>query len=382
MSPEETSSDRTDRQVGWLITVCSLVGIAGQVAPAAAQQTAMFAPWWTTASWIAVVPFVVMAALGRWLPMRVLRALWAVAPALVITLQVLSYAAYRGGEEGVVPWVWALEPTAVSLLVLTLRPAAAVGVAVASGLTVAASAWIFTGAVPDAVASLTPIHMSNVAFTALFLGIRSRLNRLRAIEESARNAAERRAQSSADAEGRAAVTRLVHDDVLSVLNAALLFRGEAPAVLRAEADHALRALSADHGPAAASASTLSAETAAEVIRARLVRIVPHASCTVRHTGAPVLARRADAIAGAAAEAARNALRHADATEIEFHIDVVDGSLSARVRDDGVGFDLTRAPAGRLGLRDSMDGRMHEIGGRLEIISSPGQGTEVRVSWTP
>lgn len=50
-----------------------------------------------------------------------------------------------------------------------------------------------------------------------------------------------------------------------------------------------------------------------------------------------------------------------------------------VRDDGVGMDLqevdSAAIRGRLGIRDSIVGRMVALGGSAEVKSSPGQGTE-------
>lgn len=228
--PASPARDDTDRQIGWLIALASLVSIAGQALPGVAQQAGLFTAWWTVGGWIAMTAIVVLAAAGRWLPLRLLRWAWIAIPVLVIALQLLSYAAYTGRPGGVVPWVWALEPCVASLLVLTLSPVIAVGVAIGSGLTVAVSAWIFTGAVPQVIASSTPIHMSNVAFTVLFIGIRGRLTRLRELEAKASAAAERRAQSAADAQRRATFSRLVHDEVLSVLSAAMLFRGEPPDV--------------------------------------------------------------------------------------------------------------------------------------------------------
>jgi signal transduction histidine kinase len=60
-------------------------------------------------------------------------------------------------------------------------------------------------------------------------------------------------------------------------------------------------------------------------------------------------------------------------------------VTVSVRDDGAGFApdrLARAvEAGRLGVAQSIVGRMREIGGTAQVTSSPGQGTEVELSVT-
>ena len=55
----------------------------------------------------------------------------------------------------------------------------------------------------------------------------------------------------------------------------------------------------------------------------------------------------------------------------------DGDVFASVRDDGSGFDV-EAPRDGHGVDESILGRMHDVGGRAEVVSSPGRGTEVRV----
>jgi signal transduction histidine kinase len=75
------------------------------------------------------------------------------------------------------------------------------------------------------------------------------------------------------------------------------------------------------------------------------------------------------------EALHNALRHSRAE----HITVRLSPRAIEVADDGVGFDPDRADlrSRHLGLT-SMEERARELGGRLEIRSSPGAGTTVRL----
>jgi signal transduction histidine kinase len=49
-----------------------------------------------------------------------------------------------------------------------------------------------------------------------------------------------------------------------------------------------------------------------------------------------------------------------------------------VRDRGPGFDPDTVPADRLGLRQSVVGRMARHGGRAIVTSEPGEGTEVQL----
>jgi signal transduction histidine kinase len=48
-----------------------------------------------------------------------------------------------------------------------------------------------------------------------------------------------------------------------------------------------------------------------------------------------------------------------------------------IRDDGVGFAPSTAGNGGLGLA-SLKERAEKIGGRLEIDSTPGEGTQIRI----
>ncbi len=83
------------------------------------------------------------------------------------------------------------------------------------------------------------------------------------------------------------------------------------------------------------------------------------------------------------EAVHNALRHASARHLTVSVRRDPTRLQLRVHDDGRGFDLDealgRAATGRhLGLR-GMRERVEALGGRLEIESTPGHGSEIRAS---
>jgi signal transduction histidine kinase len=79
----------------------------------------------------------------------------------------------------------------------------------------------------------------------------------------------------------------------------------------------------------------------------------------------------------AQEALNNALRHAEAERIELRMESRDGRLIVTVADDGIGFDPgdRGLRARRLGLT-SMEERARGLGGTLNVVSRPGEGTTV------
>ncbi len=82
------------------------------------------------------------------------------------------------------------------------------------------------------------------------------------------------------------------------------------------------------------------------------------------------------------EALHNAAKHARARSVQVRLDLTDG-VSLAVRDDGVGFDPADLPrrerGGHFGLRQMRE-RVEALGGRFEVRSAPGEGTEVRARW--
>jgi signal transduction histidine kinase len=77
------------------------------------------------------------------------------------------------------------------------------------------------------------------------------------------------------------------------------------------------------------------------------------------------------------ETLANVRRHADARRVAVRFVAVNGTLELDIRDDGCGFDPGRLPRGHLGLL-YMRERVEGCGGRFEVRSRPGAGTEVHV----
>ncbi|WP_164702626.1 sensor histidine kinase [Modestobacter sp. KNN46-3] len=78
----------------------------------------------------------------------------------------------------------------------------------------------------------------------------------------------------------------------------------------------------------------------------------------------------------AQEALANVRRHAAASAVVLRIGVGEaGQVSVHVSDDGVGFDPEAAAGvGLAGLRD----RAEQVGGAVDVVSAPGEGTRVTV----
>jgi signal transduction histidine kinase len=85
-----------------------------------------------------------------------------------------------------------------------------------------------------------------------------------------------------------------------------------------------------------------------------------------------------ALIAAAREAVVNAARHAKVQTVSLYAEAEPEQLSVFVRDRGTGFDPSTVEDHRHGVRGSIIGRMDRHGGRAEIRSEPGAGTEVRL----
>jgi signal transduction histidine kinase len=72
----------------------------------------------------------------------------------------------------------------------------------------------------------------------------------------------------------------------------------------------------------------------------------------------------------------NASRHGGGT-VSVYLEVSDGRAEVFVKDRGPGFDPQSVPADRLGVRESIIGRMKRHGGTA-VINSSADGTEVRL----
>jgi signal transduction histidine kinase/phage shock protein PspC (stress-responsive transcriptional regulator) len=173
---------------------------------------------------------------------------------------------------------------------------------------------------------------------------------------------------------RAEVAAHVHDSVLHTLT--LIQRHvESPrevARLARAQERELRGWL--YRPAADAAQSLRSsleEAAAEVEDAHGVTI------DVVVVGDCAVDERLAAVVQAAREALVNAAKYAGTSPISAYAEVEPERITVFVRDRGPGFDVEAVPADRLGLRQSVVGRMDRHGGTALIRSGAG-GTEVQL----
>ncbi|GIW34254.1 GAF domain-containing protein [Meiothermus sp.] len=86
----------------------------------------------------------------------------------------------------------------------------------------------------------------------------------------------------------------------------------------------------------------------------------------------------EALYRVAQEALNNIAKHAKAHKAHLRLQQANGMVQLEICDDGVGFDSQREYPGHLGLV-SMRERIERLGGRFEVVSSPGAGTTVRAN---
>ncbi len=90
----------------------------------------------------------------------------------------------------------------------------------------------------------------------------------------------------------------------------------------------------------------------------------------------VAAVESAALAGAAREALVNAARHAGG-DVTVYAEATPDAVELFIRDRGAGFDPGAVPDGRLGIRESIIGRMARAGGTA-VVRSGAAGTEVQL----
>jgi len=174
---------------------------------------------------------------------------------------------------------------------------------------------------------------------------------------------------------RSDIAAHLHDSVLQTL--ALIQRhngdpGEVARLARAQ-ERDLRTWLYGGGPA--DPSTLAASVSAAAAE---VEDVHGAVVEVVAVGDRPMDAQAAALLAAVREAVTNAARHAGGGPVRVYLECGPDGVEAFVRDRGNGFDPESVPSDRLGIRESIVGRMERHGGSARVHSVAGEGTEVRL----
>jgi signal transduction histidine kinase len=181
--------------------------------------------------------------------------------------------------------------------------------------------------------------------------------------------------------------RLLHDTVLATLT--LLAHsgvGVAESALQQQADddaRLLRQLRLGATPVPQSSGGYNLEpveetalgTTLESVKQRFGRM--GLEVTWHGTGQVLLPSEVlDAFLLALAECLENVRRHSGVTDAHVTITDDETTVRAMVTDAGVGFDIRDIDDARLGFKDSVVGRLKEVGGNARLFSSKGAGTTV------
>ena len=183
---------------------------------------------------------------------------------------------------------------------------------------------------------------------------------------------------AADQRARNEVARAIHDTVLQVFAAVERRTAASDPDLAQSVRRADRDLRNFLFGARTAGSTDSFETA---LRRRIVQQTSESELTVTfnvvYDGREPPGDRQRAVIDAIGEAVANVVEHARATAVTVFVEVEpDGHVFASVRDDGVGFEP--ATVDGHGVRHSIIQRIADIGGRTDVVSSPGAGPEIRL----
>jgi signal transduction histidine kinase len=332
------------------------------------------------------IGFAALAAISAWTAVTVTayarprrRTPWlictdvAVAVLLVVSTRLVDTAGQVSAGAPTIPAAWAASP------VLACAVAGGPVGGLAAGAVIAAADLIERQA-------LSQNTFNNIVLLLIAGGVGGYVVQLGLRAEAATaRAASREAQTAE----RERIARGIHDSVLQVL--ALVnsrgreLGGEAAELARlaGEQESALRSL-VSGAPAAQPGGGL-------LNLSPLLQPLGSSRVTVSCPASPVLLAdaAARALACAAGAAIDNMRQHAGADASAWVLVEDDGAaVSVTIRDDGAGFAEGRladaAAAGRLGVAQSISGRLRDVGGNARVTSAPGQGTQVelRVSRRP
>lgn len=387
----QQASERVTRML------CAGLGFTALVFGALSVHT-YFAQVWTPAPAVSMAAWllffgipILLGLLAPWAPLRVLRWL-AISESVLYFVIVFLWLLFRAEPlvaGAGIPWV--LSFTAGPAMCVAIIASGRVtwshlaAVCFASGLlravTSAEANPVLVG-VQDGLYAL----MALALFTALFTFTRKSAARVDAAESVANADIAARAARVARTNERLTIDALVHDGVISTL--LMAGRGRVPTrVLSRHASDTLIRLDALRAPIPGRA--IKGSELGRRIAQLKTELAPDASIRSNlGDDIEVPSVAVTALLGAVGEALRNSEAAAgtgvnDAVVRSIIVQARAGGIRVEVLDDGVGFDVTAVPPERLGITESIIGRMERIaGGTAAVRSWPGAGTEVVVSWTP
>jgi signal transduction histidine kinase len=339
---------------------------------------------------VVTIPFLVVVAVSHFMLPRNRPLLWATVgivaglTALVVVRAPYSVAPSAGLAAAIAPLGAAGIACFAIVLVSRIRYIALAVVAAAASTVLVQLTAVNTAILsPTSLAVILGWVLSAVLGYWLSASVPRAARRIYSIGKAHR--AERQA-SETEAQRRQGA-RLLHDTVLATLT--LLAHsgvGVAPEALRQQASEDARLLrqlrlGATPTPEASGPYNLTPVeetplgTTLESVKQRFGRMGLEVSW--HGTGQVLLPSDVlDAFLLSLAECLENVRRHSGVTQA--HVTITDDATTVRamVTDAGVGFDLDVIDDDKFGFRESVIGRLREVGGNARLFSSPGSGTTV------
>jgi signal transduction histidine kinase len=382
----ERAEERVYRVLAFVYLPASILfGLLG--IPSAIAQRPIWPDWWTVSALIiGIVPSTAIGICAFLAPLRVIRLLARIN--VVGTLVVLaSIPLVVMPVPGLTMPIWFAQICGLGLIAVALAMGAwgSVAVAIAGGVLTFVDRIAFAGTESFVDALQTGLYVLLFTITFIALGVSS-LAAARAADVAEVGAEEATAAAAADAareRERTRINELVHDRVLATLLTAAREIPDSGGLERRDAQRALEGLQAllrdDLVPV-----DLSGEDFVWKVQAITTDLLPEAlfNYELEESDEDLPGVAIDALVDAAEEAMRNSRRHAGAANRTVHVQAGPRSATIDVLDDGIGFDRTTVHPGRLGLVDSIEGRMRALpGGSAVVVSQPGVGTRITLSWS-
>lgn len=367
---------RTARAFGASFTIVSLLclSIPGAVEPVA---------------YLTCLPLYAVIGFGHW-RMGTSRSLLWVALVVVAGLALVAVASLTGagpGPSGVSAIVLVAAASLASVAIVLTASILRRGLLVVSFLVTGTTTTLVlvpfappASTIAQIVLGWTLATISGVWINASVPRVARRIATIGRAHRAERQASETEAQRRQGA-------RLLHDTVLATLT--LLAHsgvGVAPETLRQQASddaRLLRQLRLGATPTPQSSGGYNLEgveepvlgTTLESVKQRFGRMGLEVSW--HGTGQVLLPSHVlDAFLLALAECLENVRRHSGVTEAHVTITDDETTVRAMITDSGVGFDIDDVDAARLGFKESVVGRLKEVGGKARLFSSKGSGTTV------
>ena len=350
---------------------------------AASDQIAHLAPWWM----LVVGGGIVLSSVGMMIASFVgwpLRS-FSLSYVTAVTFGLITWPAAWAADTVPTgsPWLWMCLGVASICLAVTTGTGWGFAYAVASGLLFAAVRMTPSGQNASLLGAFQDmiVLVMNASVVIVALGVVSNaFKQLDEAEAASRKEATDAAIEEALLDERHRLDGIVHDEVMTTLVSAA-HQNNDPHVAQ-QAQRAVERLAEAEQPTEARLP-VTGDQLTWLVTDVVSALVPQAKFTSQLHNLAVPQPVASTLGMVVREVALNVAKHSGAENVDITLTSPEpGGVLIAISDDGIGFVPEQVPKRRLGLQVSVVYRMWAIGGKAEILSSPGQGTVVNLSWVP